>query len=127
MRFYVLWYYIYINDQSYELNKINNKDVLWFFIKLVLQKITKTHDNVCCALTPRYNLLQEKTITWTKEALHIYYKRAMMARGRLPKYHWNQIISKSVHRFSRSPFQLFLFIALGAILLNRVELFEQFL
>ena len=60
MRFYVLLYYIYINDQSYELNKNINKDVLWFFIKLVLQKITKTHDNVCCALTPRYNLLQEK-------------------------------------------------------------------
>ena len=56
MRFYVLWYYIYVNDQSYELNRIINKDVLWFFIKLVLQK---THDNVCCALTPRYNLLQE--------------------------------------------------------------------
>ena len=60
MRFYVLWYYIYINDQSYELNKIINKDVLWFFVKLVLKKITKTHDNVCCALTLRYNLLQEK-------------------------------------------------------------------
>ena len=41
MRFYVLWYYIYINDQSYELNKIFNKDVLCFFIKLVFQKITK--------------------------------------------------------------------------------------
>ena len=59
MRFYVLWYFIYIKDQSYELNNIINKDVLWFFIKLVLQKITKTHDNVCCALTARYNLLQE--------------------------------------------------------------------
>ena len=63
---------MYINDQSYELNKIINKDVLWFFIKLVLQKITKTHDNICCALTPRHNVLQEKTITWTKGALHIY-------------------------------------------------------
>ena len=60
MRFYVLWYYIHIYDQSYELNRIINKDVLWFFIKLVLQKITKIHDNVCCVLTPRYNLLQEK-------------------------------------------------------------------
>ena len=60
MRFYVLWYYIYINDQSYELNKIIYKDALWFFINLVLQKITKTHDNVCCALNPRYNFLQEK-------------------------------------------------------------------
>ena len=28
-------------------------------------------------------------------------KRAMMALGRSPEYHWNQIISKSVHRFSR--------------------------
>ena len=25
MRFYVLWYYIYINDQSYELSKIVKK------------------------------------------------------------------------------------------------------
>ena len=28
-------------------------------------------------------------------------KRAMMALGRSPKYQWNQIISKSVHRLSR--------------------------
>ena len=28
-------------------------------------------------------------------------KRAIMALGRSPEYHWNQIISKSVHRFSR--------------------------
>ena len=34
-------------------------------------------------------------------------KRAMMALGRSPKYHWNQIISKSVHRFSRSHLKLF--------------------
>ena len=35
-------------------------------------------------------------------------KRAMMAMGRSPEYHWNQIISKSVHRFSRrSRFKLF--------------------
>ena len=62
----------YNYDQSNELDTMINKDVLWFFIKLVLQKIMKTHDNVCCALTPRYNVLQEKTITWTKGALHIY-------------------------------------------------------
>ena len=31
----------------------------------------------------------------------ILHKRAMMALGRSPEYHWNQIISKSVHRFSR--------------------------
>ena len=40
-RFYVLWYNIYIDDQSYELNKIINKGVLWFFIRLVLQKSRK--------------------------------------------------------------------------------------
>ena len=35
-------------------------------------------------------------------------KRAMMALGRSPEYHCNQIISKSVHRFSRrSRFKLF--------------------
>ena len=28
-------------------------------------------------------------------------KRAMMALGRSPEYHWNQIISKSVHRFNK--------------------------
>ena len=28
-------------------------------------------------------------------------KRAMMALGRSPEYQWNQIISKSVHQFSR--------------------------
>ena len=34
-------------------------------------------------------------------------KRAMMAQVRSPEYHWNQIISKSLHRFSRSPLKLF--------------------
>ena len=34
-------------------------------------------------------------------------KRAMMALGRSPEYHWNQIISKSVHRFSRSRLKFF--------------------
>ena len=34
-------------------------------------------------------------------------KRAMMALGRSPEYHWNQIISKSVHWFSRSRLKLF--------------------
>ena len=34
-----------------------------------------------------------------------------MALGRSPEYHWNQIISKSVHRFnSRSRFKLFFYI-----------------
>ena len=32
---------------------------------------------------------------------NIHNKRAMTALGRSPEYHWNQIISKSVHRFSR--------------------------
>ena len=30
-----------------------------------------------------------------------------MALGRSPEYHWNQIISKSVHRLSRSRLKLF--------------------
>ena len=35
-------------------------------------------------------------------------KRAMMALVRSPEYHWNQIISKSLHLFSRrSPLKLF--------------------
>ena len=54
-----------------------------------------------------------------------------MALGRSPEYHWNQVISKSVHRFSRSRLKLFLFIALfialAAILFNGAERFEQFL
>ena len=51
-----------------------------------------------------------------------------MALGRSPEYHWNQIISKSVHRVSRkSRLSFFLFIALVAILLNRAEWFEHFL
>ena len=56
-------------------------------------------------------------------------KRAMMALGRSPEYHWKQIISKSVHWFSRrSRLKLFfLFIALAAILFNRAEQFEEFL
>ena len=55
-------------------------------------------------------------------------KRAMMALGRSPEYHWNQIISKSVHRFSRrSRLKFFSIYNPGAILFNRVERFEQFL
>ena len=34
-------------------------------------------------------------------AKHYKNKRAMTALGRSPEYHWNQIISKSVHHFSR--------------------------
>ena len=50
-----------------------------------------------------------------------------MVLGRSPEYHWNQIISKSVHRFSRSHLKLFLFIALADIFFNGAERFEQFL
>ena len=53
-------------------------------------------------------------------------KRAMMALGRSPEYQWNQIISKSVHRFSRSFKAFFLFIALAAILFNRAEGLSNF-
>ena len=71
MRFYVLWYYSYINDQSYELKKIVNKDVLWFFVKLVLQKSQKLM-TIFVVPFNQDKSLAGKTITWTEEALHIY-------------------------------------------------------
>ena len=51
-----------------------------------------------------------------------------MALGRSPEYQWNQIISKSVHRFSRrSRLKLFSIYSPAAILFNTAEQFEQFL
>ena len=45
-----------------------------------------------------------------------------MALGRSPEYHWDQIISKSVHRFSRrSRLKLFSIYSPGVILFNRAE------
>ena len=75
-------------------------------------------------------LLASGIAFWTEKRLTgCLNKRAMMALGRSPEYHWNQIISKSVHRLSRrSRLKLFfLFIALAAILFDRAERFEQFL
>ena len=47
--------------------------------------------------------------------------------GGLAKEHLCEIISKSVHRFSRrSHLKVLLFIALAAILFNRAERLEQF-
>ena len=46
--------------------------------------------------------------------------------GELPKEPSYEIISKSVHGFSRSRLKLYLFIALVAILFNGAEPFEQF-
>ena len=37
------------------------------FVKLVLQKFTKTHGYVCFILIPRYNLLKEKQLRGLKE------------------------------------------------------------
>ena len=42
-----------------------------------------------------FYIVQEKDSAKKKK------KRAMMALGCSPEYHWNQIISKSVHPFSR--------------------------
>ena len=42
-------------------------------------------------------------------------KRAMMTLGRSPEYHWNQIISKSVHQFRRSRLNLFSIYSPGGI------------
>ena len=52
----------------------------------------------------------------------------MSSFGRgITKEHSSEIISKSVHRFSRrNRLKLFLLIALAAILFNVAELFEQF-
>ena len=56
------------------------------------------------------------------------HKRAMMALGRSPEYHWNQIISKSVHRFSRgSRLKLFSIYSPGGHFVQQCERFEQFL
>ena len=55
-------------------------------------------------------------------------KRAMMALGRSPEYHWDQIISKSVHRFSRgSRLKLFSIYSPGSHFVQQSERFEQFL
>ena len=52
-------------------------------------------------------------------------KRVMMTQVRSPEYHWNQIISKSLHRFSRrSPLKLLSIYSPGGILFNRAEGFE---
>ena len=51
-----------------------------------------------------------------------------MALGRSPEYHWNQIISKSVHRFSRgSRLKLFSIYSPGGHFVQQSERFEQFL
>ena len=55
-------------------------------------------------------------------------KRAMMALGRSPEYHWNQIISNSVHRFSRgSRLKLFSIYSPRGHFVQQRERFEQFL
>ena len=51
-----------------------------------------------------------------------------MALGRSPEYHWNQIISKSIHRFSRkSRLKLFSFSSPGGHFLREHKWLEQFL
>ena len=50
-----------------------------------------------------------------------------MALGRSPEYYWNQIISKSVHRFSRgSRLKLFSIYSPGGHFVQQSERFEQF-
>ena len=50
-----------------------------------------------------------------------------MALGRSPEYHWNQIMSKSVHRFSRRcHLKLYSIYSPGGYLFNGAERFEQF-
>ena len=55
-------------------------------------------------------------------------KRAMTALGRSPEYHWNQIITKSVHRFSRrSRLKLFSIFSPGGRFVKQSGTVEQFL
>ena len=52
----------------------------------------------------------------------------MMALSRSPEYHWNQIISKSVHQFRRkSRLKLFSIYSPGGHFVQQKEQFEQFL
>ena len=48
-------------------------------------------------------------------------KRAMMALGRSPEYHWNHIISKSVHRFSSRSHLKFLIYSPGGHFVQQSE------
>ena len=51
-----------------------------------------------------------------------------MALGRSSEYHWNQIISKSVHQFSRrSRLKLFSIKSPGGHFVQQKERFEQVL
>ena len=51
-----------------------------------------------------------------------------MALGRSSEYHWNQIISKSVHRLAAESFKTFFPIySLAAISFNGAERFKQIL
>ena len=50
-----------------------------------------------------------------------------MALGRSPEYHWNQIISKSVHQFSRrSRLKLFSTYSPGGHFVQQEKSFEGF-
>ena len=77
-----------------------------------MNKPTKWH--VCSVNTP-IRPQGYKTFSMVNSAEHEILnahkyknKRAMIALGRSPEYHWDQIISKSVHRFSkRSRLKLF--------------------
>ena len=66
------------------------------------------------SVLPRNIITGDNVTGVLKKWGHLRNKRAMMALGRSPEYHWNQIISKSVHWFSRSHLKLFL----AAILFN---------
>ena len=84
-------------------------DNVFTLMALVQKKISKKNGQFYCIF-----------VDYAKVFDGINHKqRAMMALGRSPEYHWNQIISKPVHQFSRSHIELFLFIALAAIQRSR--------
>ena len=69
---------------------------------MVLNVCFKFHENMSSGFK-----VMERTRKMLTHKGQLLNKRAMMALGRSPEYQWDQIISKSVHRFSRRSFKAF--------------------
>ena len=63
--------------------------------------IQSQEEKAVTSLSPFVIEKQIESVIGTSKSVKKLNKRAMMALGRSPEYHWNQIILKSVHRFSR--------------------------
>ena len=102
----------------------NVHDMMLFQMSWVYGKAKYRDD-----LKKRSTFLQKQftvmLLEWHGVLMAILNKRVMMTQVRSPEYHWNQIISKSLHRFSRrSPLKLLSIYSPGGILFNRAEGFE---